>query len=230
MLEMLLGTLFGNSCLTCGLPARGGRFCAACISLFPVVDCFCERCGQPLETRPPPGVNCADCQKKLPNFSKARARFHYAFPIDSALKKMKFHRQLAYAPAFAELLLPVMQACFSECDAIIPVPLHRWRHVTRGFNQARELAAPLARLADLPMVDTVIRTRATPPQSGLTRTARRKNLQGAFEVCGEWRGRRPLIIDDVMTTGTTCNQLAKLLLRAGADRVDVLTVARASQL
>jgi len=151
--------------------------------------------------------------------------FRYSFPVDTALKAMKFRRQLMYAPAFASLLLPTLIGEFCECDALVAVPLHRWRHITRGFNQAAELVGELAAKTGLPIIDQALRIRSTRTQSGLSAEARRQNLRNAFEVRGPLGARYPLIIDDVMTTGATCEQLATSLLAAGAKKVSVLTVA-----
>ena len=135
-----------------------------------------------------------------------------------------------YAPAFASLLLPVLESEFGECDALVPVPLHRWRHIRRGFNQAGELCRELAARTDLRVVDRACRVRSTKTQSGLTSAMRKKNLRGAFAVRGRLNAHYPLIIDDVITTGTTCEHLAIALKAAGAKRVGVLTVARSSTL
>jgi ComF family protein len=141
---------------------------------------------------------------------------------------MKFRRHLIYAPAFASLLLPVLMSEFEDCDALVAVPLHRWRHIARGFNQAVELCRELMRHIDLPLLDNVVRVRPTKSQSGLSSAMRKKNLRGAFAVQGEMYARFPLIIDDVITTGATCEHLAIALCEAGAEKVGVLTVARAS--
>lgn len=133
-----------------------------------------------------------------------------------------------YAPAFASLLLPVLRTEFDECDSLVAVPLHRWRHITRGFNQATEICKEIADRVNLPVAENVVRTRPTKTQTGLNSEMRKKNLRGAFSVLGNLKSRYPLIIDDVMTTGTTCEQLAAALKKAGAERVGVLTVARAS--
>jgi len=142
---------------------------------------------------------------------------------------MKFRRQLSLAPAFAEFLLPFLRTDFQKCDALIPVPLHRWRHVARGFNQAHELCRPLGRATKLPIIQPATRIKATSPQSGLSAKERSKNLKNAFVVQEKIRYRHPLIIDDVITTGATCDQLARALLDAGASKVSVLTAARSSQ-
>jgi len=179
-----------------------------------------------LPTTQPAGVVCAACQAKPPAFAKARAPCTYDFPLDSALKALKFKRQLCYVPALAGLLLPVLEQEFPECDALVPVPLHRTRHALRGFNQATELCRPLRRVTGLPFMRQAYRHRATRSQAGLTATERNRNVKNAFGVKGNVCCRYPLIIDDVITTGATCAQLAIALLNAGAEKVGVLTVAR----
>jgi ComF family protein len=172
-------------------------------------------------------VDCADCQAAPPFFDKARAPLLYKFPVDVALKKLKFSRQIAFAPAFADLLLACLNNEFGDCDALVPVPLHAYRHFRRGFNQADEISRPISKVTGLPEIMTAKRKRATAPQTGLDPNERRKNLSGAFALTEPVYCRRPVIIDDVITTGATCNQLARVLLDAGAKRVGVLTVARA---
>jgi len=146
-----------------------------------------------------------------------------------AIKSLKFRRNLYYLPLFGEILLAEIGSRFVDADHLVPVPLHRWRQALRGFNQALELASYISRRSGLPIAQNVSRVRATKTQSGLTAQQRRQNLQDAFRVSGRLPARRPLIIDDVMTTGETCNQLAGTLLSAGAECVYVLTIARAQQ-
>ena len=141
---------------------------------------------------------------------------------------MKFRRHLIYAPAFASLLLPVLMSEFSDCDALVAVPLHRWRYITRGFNQAAELCCELVAHTGLPSFAGAVRVRSTKTQSGLTSALRKKNLRGAFAMQGKLHARFPLIVDDVITTGATCEHLAIALRGAGAEKVGVLTVARSS--
>jgi ComF family protein len=177
----------------------------------------------------PGGVPCAHCQIQPPPYLKARAPLVYAFPADNALKALKFRRQLWYVPAFASLLLPLLQEEFPDCDALVPVPLHGWRQAKRGFNQAFEICRPLRKASGLRIVTDIKRVRATRSQSGLCAAARRKNLRDAFAVPEHLTCRRPLVIDDVITTGATVTQLARILLKAGAESVSVLAVARARQ-
>jgi ComF family protein len=146
--------------------------------------------------------------------------------VDAALKKLKFGQELIFATVFAELMSPVVAAEFADCDLIIPVPLHRGRQFRRGFNQAYEIGRDLGRRCCLPIGMPVVRTRPTPSQSGLSAADRHRNIRGAFRLRGGPTGRHPLIVDDVISTGATCNQLARVLLDAGAESVSVLTVAR----
>ena len=227
MLRRCLDLLFPPSCVLCGLPDDQASLCTRCRDVLPCNDCACRRCAAPLDT-PSPGADCGACQSNPPAYHSASAPFLYAFPLDAALKRLKFQRRLLFAPVFADLLLPALNHAFPHCDALVPVPLHRRRHVLRGFNQADEICRPLARASGLPTLVNVLRRRATRPQSGLTAVERRRNLRNAFAVHGDLPGRYPLIVDDVLTTGSTCNELARALLGAGAEQVSVLVVARAS--
>ena len=120
---------------------------------------------------------------------------------------------------------------FASADLLVPVPMHRWRLARRRFNQSAELARALSRLTGVPMLVQVLeRHRATAQQVGLTRAARRTNLRGAFRVReaekARLAGRHILLVDDVLTTGATVEACTHTLLRAGAEAVDVVTLAR----
>ena len=220
---------FPGCCVLCGDAAAGRHFCSACLRDLPRIPFACERCGQPVTVPVPPATGCADCIAHPPPFRVVRAALLYDFPVDSALKALKFNGRLYYAPAFASLMMVELDRHFQHADALVPVPLHRWRHATRGFNQALELCRPLARKSRLPVVRSTRRVRSTQPQTGLDAAARRKNLREAFALDGKLRCRHPLIVDDVMTTGETCRQLAYVLLKGGAQDVSVLTAAAAGR-
>ena len=221
---MLAGMLLPHSCVLCGGRLHAARLCKDCRADLPWIGVACQRCGLPLVA----GKHCVDCQRNPPPYDRAFAPLLYTFPVDSALKALKFRRQLFYAPAFGELLLPSLQKLFPDVDALLPVPLHRSRHATRGFNQAAELCHPLCRASGLPVIGNARRTRFTRPQSGLDATERRRNMKAVFEIRGPLEFHHPLVVDDVITTGETCRQLAATLLRAGAGKVSVLAVARAA--
>jgi ComF family protein len=227
--------VFPDYCVFCGGDAVG-YICFSCRADLPRIEDPCDRCNQPIgrfriqerRIHDAHRIDCADCQQRPPPFRHARAAVLYGFPVDVSLKAFKFGHALYYVPAFAELLLAEFLLNFGESDALVPVPLHRVRYATRGFNQATELCRHLGRSVDIPLVTNIRRTRWTQPQSNLDAATRRRNLKDAFAVVGRLDCRHPLIVDDVMTTGETARQLARTLLDAGAKTVNVLTVARAA--
>ena len=182
---------------------------------------------------------CAGCAADLPRrpsppppvgspLTCLVAPYAYDFPMDAAIKAFKFGRRLWYGAAFADLLVDAAGALPTDIDALLPVPLHWRRRWYRGFNQADELARPVARHLGVPVLRHACRVRATPFQSGLDATHRRGNLRGAFRVRGELSCRHALLVDDVVTTGATLETLARVVLDAGATRVSALAVCRAS--
>lgn len=202
------------------------RRCAFCgVILAAAEKPVCRGCRDDLPWRPQP----ADAGLLHPNpFSTVVAPLEYRFPIDAAIKAFKFRRKFHYQPAFADILLDAASLLPNDIDAILPVPLHRQRRIVRRFNQAEELAAPLPRALGAEVIRSVRRIRHTPYQSGLSAAARRRNLRSAFEQRGRLRAEHVLIVDDVITTGETCRQLARLLRANDVDRVSVLALARAT--
>jgi len=195
----------------------------------------CVFCGT--RTKAPERYICTGCDDDLPRiesppppmaspFEYDIAPLEYEFPVDAALKALKFKRRLYYAPAFAELLCEAVARLPADIDAVLPVPLHWRRRWIRGFNQAVEIGRPLAKHLGVPLVSNVRRRRATPFQSGLSARERARNLQAAFVVRGSLSHQHVLIIDDVITTGTTMRQVARVVKRAGVTKVSALAVAR----
>lgn len=196
----------------------------------------CVFCG--IRTTYPEQYVCTGCDEDLPRITSPpppvssrleleRAPFAYEFPVDASIKALKFRRKLFYGPALAELLCRECQHLPDDIDAVLPVPLHWRRRWLRGFNQADEISTPVARHLNVPLIRNVRRVRATPFQSGLGARERTKNLRGAFDVRGELLAKHVLIIDDVITTGATVRQLARVLHQAGVGKVSALAVARA---
>ncbi len=220
-----------NSCALCGtrLQLRVAPICIACDRDLPWIDRACKHCAIPLPTDLPDAVSCADCQQERPPFVTTVAPLAYSFPVDAAIRALKFHRKLYYGAALGHLLLRSLPRLPQDIDALLPVPLHWRRQARRGFNQALELCRPISLRAGLPRLRQVVRCRATPYQSGLAAQHRRRNLRAAFQVRGAIRASHVLIVDDVITTGTTCRELASALLEAGVASVSVLAVARASR-
>ncbi len=236
--------LWPARCLACGDPGGDGiDLCAACAARLPWNASACLRCAIPLP-RPLPGAgpsasgrdDAQVCGACLPHaagavrtapLTEVHAICVYAAPVDRLLLRFKFHHDLAAGALLAQLMAQALAAA-PRPDAVLPVPLHRARLRRRGYDQALELARPLARALGLPLLDhTLIRTRATAPQSQLDAAQRRRNLQQAFEV----RANAPLpahvvLVDDVMTTGATLHAAALTLRRAGVARVDAWVCAR----
>ena len=153
---------------------------------------------------------------------------HYSFPIDAAIKALKFRRKLHYAPAFSEILCTAIPLLPNDISAVLPVPLHWRREAMRGFNQAREIARPVAKRLEVPIVRGVFRSKATSFQTGLHAAERSRNLRDAFKARRKIAFEHVLIVDDVVTTGATTRSLAKALLAAGVSRVSLIVIARAS--
>ena len=201
-----------------------------------VMPLRCVFCGA--RTEHPEQYICTGCYGDLPRIESPPppissplefdiAPLAYEFPVDAAIKALKFQRRLFYAPALAELLSRACDHLQDDIDAVLPVPLHWRRKWFRGFNQAEEIGAPVAKHLGTPLIRSVRRIRSTPFQSGLSARERARNLSNAFAARGTMSWRHVLIIDDVITTGTTVRQLAKVVLKAGAWKVSVLAVARA---
>ncbi len=171
---------------------------------------------------------CGQCLRKPPDFDHAVAPLLYVPPVNRLISQLKYNRRLAAGKTFAKLIAqPLSLRDAPLPDALIAVPLHRQRLRQRGYNQSLEIARPLARLINRPLLmDQVERHKLTRPQTGLNAPARRKNLRGAFTVHQQLAGRHLAIIDDVMTTGSTGEELAKTLKKAGAEQVELWVVAR----
>jgi ComF family protein len=215
--------LIPSTCLLCGATSGTGPLCGACLADLPWHrQPQCPRCAVPT----PDGQVCGACLKHPPAFDRSRAALAYAFPLDRLIPRLKYNGRLAIAPALGECLA-ASAAPGPSPDCLIPMPLHAKRIRERGFNHATEIAREVAKRLDLPLdTDSCRRIRDTPPQMGLKHDARRRNVRGAFVCTGDVRGRRIALIDDVMTTGTSLDELAKTLKQAGALEVETWVVAR----
>ncbi|WP_091741185.1 ComF family protein [Phenylobacterium immobile] len=192
----------------------------------------CDGCGTPFEFDP--GVRCAACLARPRAFDAARAACLYDEVSREPILKLKHGDRLDLAPMLAAWLARAAHELIAEADLIVPVPLHRGRLFRRRYNQACELARPLAARAGVRLApDALIRRRATDSQQGKSGEARKRNLAGAFAVpprrARQVAGRRVLLIDDVMTTGATLEGCARALKAAGAARVDAAVVARVKE-
>jgi ComF family protein len=215
--------LFAQDCLLCGSACHAGALCRSCRGALPLLrPGACPRCASFAGTQ----AECGSCLSRPPAFSATEAAYIYAFPVDRLLQRFKFQGDLALAGLFAEALCERVAGA-PRPDLLLAAPLAPRRLRSRGFNQAAEIARRMASRLGLPFdAAGCVKHTDTLPQTELEGTERRRNLRGAFSVRGEVRGRHVAVIDDVMTTGTTQDELARTLLAAGARRVDAWVVAR----
>jgi ComF family protein len=193
-------------------------------------DPVCDGCSLPFEYET--GLRCAACQARPPKFARARAACLYDEHSRDLILQLKHADRPELGRLFALWLKRAADALIADADLIAPVPLHSGRLFRRRYNQAAEIARPLARLSGRPyLADSLIRHRDTGSQGGKSATGRRRNVAGAFEVRHAHRvaGKRVLLVDDVLTTGATAEGCARALLAAGATAVDLAVVARVKE-
>ena len=220
-------------CLSCGAVVSGdGALCPACWGRLAFIGApQCGRCGLPFAFEAAPDALCGECLRREPQFGRARAALRYDDACRPLVLAFKHGDGTHAAPAFGRWMAQAAGDLLREADLVVPVPLHRWRLFRRRFNQSALLARAVARSSGKPVDARLLqRRRPTPSQAGLSRTGRLANVRGAFAVADRDRrhllGRSVLLVDDVLTTGATIGECARVLRRAGAERVDVVTLAR----
>jgi ComF family protein len=221
-------------CLACNeIVSAQATVCGACwTKLNFIAPPLCIRCGMPFAFETESGAICGACVASPPVFARARSALVYDETSRSLILGFKHGDRTHSAAAFGNWLRRAGGELLADTDLVVPVPLHRWRLFRRRFNQAALLAHAVARDAGLRCApDLLVRRHRTPSQAGLSRSGRQRNVKGAFAVRPS-RGSlvadaRILLVDDVLTTGSTVSECARVLLRTGAARVDVLTLARA---
>lgn len=218
-------TLLGNQ----NLP-----FCRACLEEFtPIKSPICSLCGRPFSEGVEHDRVCEDCLRRRPSYDIARAPYLYEGALMSAIHELKYAQKSHLADSLGSLLASFAQTWIGELKGslIMPVPLHPRRLRSRGFNQSLLLGRRVASKtgSDLDFL-SLRRTRFTKPQTELSSEERQKNVRKAFEVVKPpaVKGRTIVLVDDVATTGSTLNECAKALKRAGADSVLCLVLARTS--
>ena len=175
------------------------------------------------------GHVCGACLTDPPAFARTLAALSYAFPTDALIHSLKYRANLAMASILADLLIEKIDNVVSSMppDCIVPMPLHPARLRDRGFNQALEIARRVSKESGIALLpDACQRIKDTPPQTGLPWKEREKNIRGAFACEMDLTGKHVVVLDDVMTTGTTLNELAKVLRKRGATEVSAWVMAR----
>ncbi|WP_260292735.1 ComF family protein [Sedimenticola hydrogenitrophicus] len=220
----ILSLLYPDHCRLCDAPARAG-LCAGCREELPYNAQGCRRCGLPLTLGRE--LVCGHCLQHPPAVDRSLIPFLYAAPIDRLIGQFKFSGRLAQGRLLSRLLGDHLERQATLPELLIPVPLHPSRLRQRGYNQALELARPLGRRFAIPLDhQSCSRIRHTRPQHALNKHQRRQNIRGAFQVSQPITARHVALVDDVVTTSNTVNELARQLKRAGVARVDVWAVAR----
>lgn len=210
-------------CLLCGAPAVLALLCPACDAALPRLGATrCRVCAAPLADT----SVCGACLKAPPRYHYTSAAYTYAFPLDALVQSLKYGGNLAVARLLGQALAHTVIA--ERVDLIVPMPLSPARLRERGFNQALEIARYVARATAIPLEpEACRRVRDTVAQATLPWKERAGNVRGAFVCDADLTGRTVAIVDDVMTTGATLDELAKNLRRAGAREVRAWVVARA---
>jgi ComF family protein len=220
---------------TCVLCAGEGQsdidLCVGCASELPINLNACKQCGEQLSGSSAL-LLCGACLRKPPRYEITYCAFRYSYPIDHLVRALKYHDRLTHARVLGELLAQSLARDRTEPwpQLIVPVPLADSRYRERGFNQASEVAGQLQGRLHIPVrADLLERKRATSEQAGLDKVGRRKNVRNAFAMRATLAAKHVAIVDDVVTTGSTANEVARVLKRAGAEIIEVWAVARASR-
>ena len=220
-----------QTCLLCDEPAEAEMpICVACETDLPWLGDHCQTCALPLLAA---GLTCGECLLEPPAFEQVAVPWQYGFPVDSLITRFKHNAKWPFGHLLADVLGQYLQHRFDEGlprpDALLPVPLANKRLRQRGFNQAAMLARWLSESLDLPCEETVLRrVKDTDAQQSLDAKSRKRNLRNAFDLMpdAQVKNRHLALVDDVLTTGATAQALARLLMNAGAARVDVYCLAR----
>lgn len=231
--KYIIDWIFPNYCILCQLKSNSGLLlCKTCILMLPWSNTSCYQCGARLEGNSDSKKNCGNCLQNKRFFDHTLAPWHYEAPINKYISRLKFNAALEHAKLLGTLLAEyifIRKLSENLPRCLIPMPLHQSRLRQRGFNQAVEIARPIAKQLKIPLaLNLCLRSKNTLPQTKLNGKERQRNLHNAF--CVTTRQPMPIhvaIIDDVMTTSATANELSRTLKEGGVQRVEIWCCARA---
>jgi len=229
----LLDLVYPPTCLDCGAPtAAHSALCPRCFtSLRPITAPYCPVLGLPFEVSLGAEARSAEAIADPPPFDRARSAVLYNEVARTIVSRLKYGDRPELAGFCARLMQSAGAELWTDRSVLVPVPLHRWRQFERRYNQSTELARALGRLTGLAVdAGLVARTRRTRQQVGLSADARHRNVAGAFtahpDALRRLNGRGVVLVDDVITTGSTVKAITRALQRAGVIKIDVISFAR----
>lgn len=228
-LNIIQNKLLPSTCTLCGLRGQSHlALCRDCHKELKFIANCCRQCALPLVGTDASSL-CGQCLQEPPAFDRSVCLFNYAPPVKQLILSLKFRDKLAHARLLGQLLaLAVKHQADDLPECIVPAPLSRQRLRQRGFNQSLELARPVSHALGIALQQRLLeRIRDTPPQSQLNLQERRQNIRKAFRCRQQKSPGHVALVDDVMTSGSTCHEMAHVLKQAGATRVDVWCIARA---
>jgi competence protein ComFC len=234
LFQAAVSLLYPATCTVCGKNVRAGDYlCNGCeAKIVRILPPFCQRCSEPFEGSINTVFSCANCAHRTIHFAAAVAAYRGRGIVRDVIHEFKYNRQIHLRHLVARWLRAALddeRLRHQQFDVIVPVPLHPARQRERGFNQARLLAELLSADTSIPCKPLLKRIRYTTTQTALDRSERMENLHNAFRLRKNMdvRGLQVLLIDDVLTTGSTLSECARVLKRAGAKSVHAATAARA---
>ncbi len=219
--------LYPPTCILCSQTSQTGHDCCHhCLEQFALNDCCCPKCGQ--QTPVGGDTLCGRCLRSPPFFDRSYIPYRFEPPISGLIHQFKFSQSLVCGRVLTDLLCDFLTEKGLNFDGIVPVPLHRQRIKKRGFNQALELAKGISRVSGKPLYQRHIkRVQQTPAQSTLSLKERKHNVKAAFRLIEPIAAQHLIIVDDVVTSGSTCDAVARLLKEAGVAQVSLVAIARA---
>ncbi|SFJ74319.1 ComF family protein [Methylophaga sulfidovorans] len=221
--RQLYRKVFPIPCLLCGLATDDQALCESCIAELPVIQQCCIRCAIPLAN----AQICGQCLKKPPIQDISLSLYRYEQAIPRMMSALKYHRQIQLAEMCAQEFISY-HTLATLPDVLLPIPLHPSRLRQRGYNQSLLFADSLAKLLKIPCRPELLkRIKKTATQTQLNAKQRHKNMRQAFEYSSSFVPQHVAIIDDVMTSGATTHEAARVLKRVGVETIEVWTIARA---
>jgi ComF family protein len=225
--KSILPSLLPQACFLCGARSVGQQICPDCDADLPrLTRACCPQCALPTRD----AEVCGDCLRHGPAFDRTLATYRYAFPLDALIQQFKYAGISQLSAFFAEKMaqrIALEDLTQYPIDYLIPMPLHSSRLAHRGYNQAAEIARRLSPQVGVPwLADACQRIRSTSSQAGLDLATRQHNLRGAFSCHFNLQGKRVALIDDVMTSGSSLNELAEVVRNAGASEIQTWVLAR----